>query len=118
MSTVHFRTLVVLLISMVPVRRKSLQPGLLIKWPLTKHLVQTLKSDVTVNSTLTFNKGVLASATDKVIIPFTGSIAGAGQSTGWVNGNLQEYISSTAGGTFEIGNALYYIPVTETFNDP
>lgn len=77
--------------------------------------IVTLSIDLTVNATLTFTLGNITTSSYKVIIPSTGSISGSAQSTGWVNGNLQKYFSSTAGGSFQIGGSLYYSPLTISF---
>ncbi len=75
----------------------------------------SLSIDLTVNAVLTFTKGVIATNSYKVIQPSGASVSGAGQSTGWVNGNLQKYFSTTAGGSFQIGGTLYYSPATISF---
>ena len=51
----------------------------------------TLLSSITVNETLNFQAGNIVAGTGaySVIIPLSGSVTGAGQGTGWVNGNLQ-----------------------------
>ncbi len=74
----------------------------------------TLSSDISVNGALTFTLRSIATGANKVIISSGGTVTGAGQSTGWVNGNLQKYFSGSAG-TFEVGGPLYYSPVSATF---
>jgi hypothetical protein len=71
----------------------------------------TLLSDITVSHVLTFTSGILSAGSYTVIIPSGGSVSGAGQSTGWVNGKLQKYISTTTG-SFDVGGAQYYAPVS------
>ena len=75
-----------------------------------------MTTDVTAN-TLNFTKGVIATGTNKMIIPSGGIVTGASQSTGWVNGTMQKYIASISGGTFEIGGPLFYTPVSGTFGN-
>jgi hypothetical protein len=71
----------------------------------------TLGSDVTA-STLTLTKGILKTGNNKMIIPNGGSVVGAGASTGWVNGNLQKYLSASSGSSFEVGGQLNYDPLS------
>lgn len=75
-----------------------------------------LLSDVTANGTLNFTKGIITTGNNKMIIPQGGSVTGASSTTGWVNGSLQKYMASTAGGTFEVGDPLFYSPISETFS--
>jgi hypothetical protein len=78
-----------------------------------------LGSDVTVNNILTFTSGNIKTGNYKVVIPSTGTVNGAGQSTGWVNGNLQKYVATGASvsRTFEIGDSVYYTPASLLFSN-
>jgi hypothetical protein len=79
--------------------------------------IVVLGSDITVNNITTFTKGNIQTGNYKVIIPSGGSVVGAGQSTGWVNGNLQKNIAtgSSISRTFEIGDSTYYSPASILF---
>ena len=76
-----------------------------------------LGSNVTVNTTLTFTSGKIQTGIYSVIIPASGMVTGAGQSTGWVKGNLQKNVATGASvsRTFEVGDANYYSPATVLF---
>jgi hypothetical protein len=74
----------------------------------------SLASDITVNSAVNFilNK-IRTGSTYAVILPATGTISGASQSTGWVYGRLQKVIpTGSVTRTFETGDSLYYTPAT------
>ncbi|MCW3113801.1 MAG: C-terminal target protein [Segetibacter sp.] len=73
-----------------------------------------ITTDITAN-TLNFVKGIVKTSANKMIIPQGGTVTGAAQTTGWVNGNLQKYHGTTAGGNYEIGTALNYSPLSITF---
>ncbi|RWW91626.1 fibronectin type III domain-containing protein, partial [Flavobacterium cerinum] len=76
----------------------------------------TLSSNVTVNNALTFTTGKIQTGNNILIQPVTGSVSGAAQNTGWVYGRLQKNTGTGAvTKTFEIGNALNYLPVTVSF---
>lgn len=68
-----------------------------------------LASDITVSNTLNFIKGNIQTAAYNVIIPATATVTGAGQTTGWVNGNLQKPVTagSSVFRSFEIGGTNY-----------
>lgn len=76
----------------------------------------TLSSNITVNGTLTFTLGKIQTGINALIIPSTGSVSGAGQSTGWVYGKLQKNVAigASVARTFEVGNAASYTPATTT----
>ncbi|MFT3910180.1 MAG: T9SS type A sorting domain-containing protein [Ferruginibacter sp.] len=76
-----------------------------------------LASDITINTTLNFIHGNIQTGSYNVIVPTTGSVTGAGQSTGWVSGNLQKNVTTGVGvvRSFEIG-ATSYSPVTIFFS--
>ncbi|MBI5218512.1 MAG: hypothetical protein HY958_06230, partial [Bacteroidia bacterium] len=79
----------------------------------------TLNSNITVANagTLTFTKGNIVTGTNYVIIAAGGTVSGAAQGTGWVQGYLQKNIA--LGGPvlrdFEVGGASVYAPVNMTF---
>jgi hypothetical protein len=76
----------------------------------------TLSSNVTVNNVLTFTAGKIQTGNYTLIQPATGSVSGAAQNTGWVYGKFQKNIGTGAvTKTFEIGNALNYLPVSVAF---
>ena len=76
-----------------------------------------LGSDVTINTTLNFIHGNIQTGSFDVIMPATASVTGAGQSTGWVNGNLKKNVATGVGvvRSYEIG-AASYSPVTIFFS--
>lgn len=76
--------------------------------------VKTLAGDITVNGILKFSAGIITTNANKVVIPSTGSVTGGG--TGWVNGNIQKNFStgSNQSQVFEVGDLVYYSPVTIT----
>lgn len=74
-----------------------------------------LTGSITVAGTLTFSSGKISTGINAVICT-AGTISGAGQLTGWVNGSLQRSFSSGAlSKTFDVGGSLYYCPATVTF---
>ncbi|MEO7046928.1 MAG: hypothetical protein ABI091_16620, partial [Ferruginibacter sp.] len=90
----------------------------LVKLTVNKALGKViLGSDVTVSQLLTFTKGNIRTGNYKVIIPSLGSVSGALQSTGWINGNLQKSIASgtPVSQSFEIGDSAYYSPASILF---
>ena len=54
----------------------------------------TLSSNVTVNGVLNFITGTIQTGSNLVIQPSSGTVTGAAQNTGWVNGNLQKSIAT------------------------
>jgi len=78
--------------------------------------VVSLNSDISVNGTLDFIAGQIQTGTNRVILPASGAITGAGQTTGWVNGDLQKNIPTGAPSkTFEVGSPNNYTPATVAF---
>lgn len=76
-----------------------------------------LSSDITVNGILSFSSGKIETGNYTVIVPSTGSVTGAAQNTGWINGNLQKNVSTgtAVSRTFEVGSASYFSPATILF---
>ena len=78
----------------------------------------TLSSNVTVNGILNFVKGSIQTGSNLLIQPSAGTITGAAQNTGWVNGNLQKNIATgPTTKSFEIGDAASYTPVSLAFSN-
>ena len=77
-----------------------------------------LGSDITVNNILNFTSGKIKTGSYKVIIPAAGTVTGAAQGTGWINGNLQKNVAlgSSVSQSFEIGDSTYYTPATILFS--
>ncbi|SDF68010.1 hypothetical protein [Chitinophaga filiformis] len=79
--------------------------------------IVALGSNITVNAVLSFvlNK-IRTGTTFAVILPSTGSVTGASQSTGWVSGRLQKAVAtgSNVTRTYEVGDDQYYTPATVT----
>lgn len=77
----------------------------------------TLLSDFTINGSLNFIAGKIQTGSNKVIQPVLGTVSGASQSNGWVNGNFQKGITTGASTrTFQIGDDTRYTPVSLTFS--
>jgi hypothetical protein len=76
-----------------------------------------LSGDITVNAILSFTNGKIQTGDHTVILPASGTVTGASQSTGWVFGNLQRNVAagSNVSRTFVIGGAGYYSPATVLF---
>ena len=79
--------------------------------------VVNLGSSVTVSTLLTFTLGRIQTGSYAVIVPSGGAVSGAGQSTGWVIGNLQKNVAtgSSVSRTFEVGGSIWYSPATVLF---
>ena len=76
----------------------------------------TLSSNATVNGVLNFIAGKIQTGSNMLIQPSTGTLIGAAQNTGWVNGRLQKNITTGATTkTYEIGDATSYTPVSLAF---
>ena len=76
----------------------------------------SISSNVTVNDALTFTLGKIQTGSFMLIQPASGSVSGAAQATGWVNGNFRKNIATgTLSKVFEIGNASDYLPVSLSF---
>jgi hypothetical protein len=71
---------------------------------------------VTVNNTLTFTNGLIKTGANKISIPTTASVSGAGAGK-YIYGNEEIYIPNSAAPskTFHIGDAAAYTPVTVAF---
>lgn len=77
----------------------------------------TLLNDLTINGSLSFVSGKITTGNHKVIQPLSGTVLGAAQSSGWVNGNFQKEIATGASTrTFQIGDNVSYTPVAITFS--
>lgn len=80
--------------------------------------LSTLSSNATVNGVLNFIAGKLQTGNNLLILPSSGSVTGAAQNTGWVNGKFQKNIATGAiGKTFEIGDDVNYTPVVLAFSN-
>ncbi len=78
----------------------------------------TLYSDITINGVLNFMAGQIHTGINKVIQPSTGSVTGAAQSTGWVNGSMQKNIATgITAKTFEVGDDNIFSPVFVSFGN-
>ncbi len=77
-----------------------------------------LFTDMAVNGTLNFINGKIQTGAYSVTQSSAGTVTGAAQNTGWVNGKLQKYIATGATTkTFEIGGANNYTPVLVEFSN-
>ncbi|MBO9730339.1 MAG: hypothetical protein J7623_16990 [Chitinophaga sp.] len=77
----------------------------------------SLSANTTANGILTFMAGKIRTGVNTMIVTATGSVSGAGQSTGWVYGRLQKNVSAGSNITrlYEVGDSLNYTPATTTF---
>jgi hypothetical protein len=76
----------------------------------------TLSSSVTVNGVLNFVSGKIQTGGNVLSQPTSGTVTGAAQNTGWLNGLLQKSIpTGTTSKTFEVGGPNNYTPVTVAF---
>ncbi|SHN28958.1 hypothetical protein [Chitinophaga sp. CF418] len=79
--------------------------------------IVSLGTDITVSAVLNFVLNKIHTGTAfAVILPSTGSLTGASQSTGWVSGRLQKAVAtgSNVTRTYEVGDDQYYTPATVT----
>lgn len=78
----------------------------------------TLSSDAAVNGILNFIAGKIKTNNNLLIQPSSGTVTGAAQNTGWVNGKLQKSIETgPTSKTFETGDADNYTPVAIVFSN-
>lgn len=76
----------------------------------------TLSSNASVNGVLNFVAGQIQTNSNVLLQSSTGTVIGASQNTGWVNGFLQKNIATgTTSKTFEVGGPNNYTPVTVAF---
>jgi len=76
----------------------------------------TLSSNVGVNGVLNFTAGKIQTGSNVLTQSSTGSVTGAAQNTGWVNGKLQKNVTTGATSkTFEIGDPASYTPLSLNF---
>ena len=84
---------------------------------ITGTSTSTLAANVTVNGALNFTAGKITTATNALTLGTSGTISGAGATTGWVVGNLIKQTASNASPSFNfaIGDATNYNPISVTF---
>ena len=72
-----------------------------------------LAATATVNGTLTLTSGVVATGTNRMVLPVGGILSGGG-SASYINGNFQKAFSTGAGQsfTFPLGDVSNYAPVS------
>ncbi len=77
-----------------------------------------LSGDVTVNGSLSFVSGKVTTGNNTITIGTSVTVLGAGQSTGWIVGNLKKMTASSTSPTYiyAIGDANNYSPLTVTFS--
>lgn len=76
----------------------------------------TLSSNATVNGLLNFVAGKIETGTNVLLQPSSGTVTGAAQNTGWVNGQfLKDIATGATSKTFEVGGPNNYTPVTVAF---
>lgn len=74
----------------------------------------TLSSNATVNGILNFAAGIIQTGSNLIVQQSSGTVTGAAQSTGWVDGNLQKNVATGSAilRTFEVGDDINYTPVS------
>ena len=84
---------------------------------ITGTSTSTLAANVTVNGALNFTTGKITTATNALTLGTSGTISGAGATSGWVVGNLIKQTASNASPSFNfaIGDATNYTPISVTF---
>ena len=84
---------------------------------ITGTSTSTLAANVTVNGDLNFTAGKITTATNALTLGTSGTISGAGATTGWVVGNLIKQTATNASPSFNfaIGDATNYTPISVTF---
>lgn len=77
----------------------------------------TLSSAVAISGILNFISGNIQTDAYSIAISSTGSVTGGGQSTGWIDGNLQKNVATGTNitRTFEVGDHTNYTPVSVLF---
>ena len=84
---------------------------------ITGTSTSTLAANVTVNGALNFTTGKITTATNALTLGTSGTISGAGATSGWVVGNLIKQTASNESPSFNfaIGDATNYTPISVTF---
>jgi len=84
---------------------------------ITGTSTSTLAANVTVNGALNFTAGKITTSTNTLTLGTSGTISGAGATTGWVVGNLIKQTATNASPSFAyaIGYATNYTPISLTF---
>jgi hypothetical protein len=84
---------------------------------ITGTSTSTLAANVTVNGALNFTAGKMTTSTNTLTLGTSGTISGAGATTGWVVGNLIKQTATNASPSFAyaIGDATNYTPISVTF---
>jgi len=84
---------------------------------ITGTSTSSLAANVTVNGALNFTAGKITTATNVLTLGTSGTISGAGATTGWVVGNLIKQTATNASPSFNfaIGDATNYTPISVTF---
>ena len=84
---------------------------------ITGTSTSTLAANVTVNGALNFTAGKITTSTNTLTLGTSGTISGAGATTGWVVGNLIKQTATNASPSFAyaIGDATNYTPISVTF---
>lgn len=77
-----------------------------------------LSKNLSVNGNLNFTAGIVQTGAFLIAQSSAGSVTGAAQNTGWINGKLKKYISTGATSkSFEVGDAANYTPVAVAFSN-
>jgi hypothetical protein len=72
----------------------------------------SIATNLILGGSVRFTNGKLTTGSNVLAITLTGTVVGAGQGTGWVNGNLRRNFSgSSALRNLDVGDANYYTPV-------
>ncbi len=77
-----------------------------------------LFANATINGVLNFVKGSIQTGNNVLIQPSTGTVTGAAQNTGWIDGKFQKYLTTGATSKiFEVGDTISYTPVSVAFSN-
>ena len=78
----------------------------------------TLTGDVTINGTVSFVLGKITTGVNTLTIGTSGTITGADQASGWVDGNLKKLSASNTNPSYiyAIGDVINYLPLELTFS--
>ncbi|MES2891559.1 MAG: T9SS type A sorting domain-containing protein [Bacteroidota bacterium] len=76
-----------------------------------------LLTNISMAGTLTITKGIISTGVNTLALTSSlGTVTGASQATGWVNGKIQKFIPmGMPARSFEVGGSTMYSPATVTF---
>ena len=79
---------------------------------LNNSLGVSLVTDLTLGGGLAFTSGLMNTGANTLTLATTSSVTGAGQGSGWVNGNLKKNFATGAfSGSLQVGDASTFAPI-------